>query len=103
MLEVVDAERDRFLKAHRAKMPGDLDPLLVRLRDRRPQLGAANVGVRLDPRRPFRRPVGDEALSGRRRIQNRGENPRSTWSFKLISAYGARLPVVRMVVTPEPR
>src|SRR2546428_11075845 len=53
MLEVVDAERDCFLKAHRAKMSGDLDSLLVRLRDRSPQLGAANVGVRLDPRRAF--------------------------------------------------
>src|SRR5256885_9219942 len=42
---------------------GDLDAAPVRLLNRRAQLGAADVRVRLDPGRAFRRPIGDEARS----------------------------------------
>ena len=52
-------------------MARHLDPALVRLRDRRTQLGTPDVGVRLDPRRALGRPIGDKPLRGFRRGQHR--------------------------------
>src|SRR2546422_9732398 len=61
MLQVVDAERDGFLEAHRAEVSGHFEAPFVRLSDGRAQLGAADVSVRLYPRCPLRGPVRDEA------------------------------------------
>ncbi len=52
-------------------MAGDLDALAVRLVDRGFQLGAPDVGVRLQPRRALRRPVRHEAHRLLRRLQQR--------------------------------
>ena len=51
VLEVVDPERSRFTIGHRAEMPRDLEPTLVRLLDRRAKLAARDVHVRLERRR----------------------------------------------------
>ena len=42
------------------RCPVTFTPALVRLLDRRAELGAADVGVGLEPGGPFRRPVGHE-------------------------------------------
>ena len=53
VLEIVDAERRSFSKGHRAQMSGDLQSALVRLLDRRGELGARDVHVRLERRCAF--------------------------------------------------
>src|SRR4029079_18671629 len=59
VLEVVDAEGDRFGIGDSTEMPGKLGAALVRLLDGGAEGGAVDAGIRLEPADPLIGPVVD--------------------------------------------
>src|SRR5262249_490018 len=70
VLETVDARGDGFTIANRAEVPGDLEPPAMSGFGDRLQVFPADLGVNLEPRRPFIGPVFDDSprLLGRRDV-----------------------------------
>ncbi len=83
MLELVDAESNRFAEAHGAEVRGHFHAVLVRLIDCRGQLRAADLRVRLEPRHSLLRPVAHEPPRIVGSVQRMHRRERRSWPLQI--------------------